>query len=115
MVFHQTLTRVRAGTRLDRGGNTVADWSPEKVTRLVVGRVSVQPTSQTETTAPERTAAVSGWQVISEPGTDADIRFDDRIEWDGMTLEIVGEVARYLDFLHASTHHIEFVMRRKTG
>ncbi|MBT2467854.1 hypothetical protein J7E97_08195 [Streptomyces sp. ISL-66] len=115
MVFHQAIIRVRAGSRLDRGGNTVADWSPENVDRLTVGRVSVQPIMQSETATPERTAAVTGWRVISEPGVDADIRYNDRIEWDGMTLEIVGEVARYLDFVHSTPHHIEFAMRRKTG
>lgn len=115
MVFHQSIVRLRAGSKTDRGGNTIPDWSQAEVSRLTVGQVSVQPTSQAEESDASRTAVVTGWQVISAPGVDADIRYDDRIEWAGMTLEIVGEVARFLGFLDGSTHHIQFVMRRATG
>lgn len=115
MVFHQSVVRLRAGSKTDRGGNTVPDWSEAAVSRLTVGQLSVQPTSQTEEADASRTAVVTGWQVISAPGVDADIRHDDRIEWAEMTLEIVGEVARYSGFLDSATHHIEFVMRRATG
>ena len=114
-MFHQTIVRVRAGTRTDRGGNTVPDWSPAKVSRLPVPSVSVQPATQTEASDAIRSQVVTGWQVISAPGVDADIQADDRIEWGGMTLEVVGQVGRYLDFTDSSTHHIEFVMRRSTG
>lgn len=114
-MFHQKIVRVRAGTKTDRGGNSVQDWSPGAVSRLAVSQVSVQPATQAEQTDPTRTAVITGWQVISAPGVDADIRSDDRIEWSGMTLEVVGEVGRYLQFGDNSTHHIEFVMRRATG
>ncbi|MEW2578346.1 hypothetical protein [Streptomyces syringium] len=113
MVFHQSLVRVRAGTKTDRGGNTVPDWS--ETDRVTISRVSVQPNLQTEATDPTRTVAVTGWRVLSEPGTDADIRAEDRIEWNGMTLEVQGEVARWAEFQHGGTHHIEFVMTRVTG
>lgn len=115
MVFHQTIVRVRAGERTDRGGNTVPDWAADKVSRLPVGQVSVQPATQAEDNDAARTQAVTGWQVISAPGVDADIQAKDRIEWGGMTLEVIGEVGRYLDFGDGATHHIEFVMRRATG
>jgi hypothetical protein len=114
-VFHQTIVRVRAGTRTDRGGNVVSDWSPDRVSRLPVSSVSVQPATQTEANDATRSHVVTGWQVISAPGVDADIRADDRIEWGGMTLEVAGEVGRFLSFADSSTHHIEFVMRRSTG
>lgn len=114
-MFHQTIVRVRAGTRADRGGNTVSDWSPDKISRLSVSRVSVQPATQTEANDATRSQIVTGWQVISAPGVDADIRADDRIEWGGMTLEVVGEVGRFLEFGDGSTHHIEFVVRRAVG
>lgn len=115
MVFHQSIVRLRAGSKTDRGGNTIPDWSEGAVSSLTVRQVSVQPTTQTEQADESRTAVVTGWQVISAPGVDADIRFDDRIQWDGKTLEIVGEVARFQDFMDGSTHHIEFAMRRATG
>lgn len=114
-MFHQTIVRVRAGEKTDRGGNTVPDWSPDAVTRLPVSQVSVQPATQTEENDATRSQVITGWRVISAPGVDADVRADDRIEWGGMTLEVVGEVGRYLDFGDGSTHHIEFVMRRATG
>ncbi|MEU9470423.1 hypothetical protein AB0D78_28165 [Streptomyces avermitilis] len=114
-MFHQTIVRVRAGIRTDRGGNKVTDWSPDKVSRLPVSSVSVQPATQTEANDATRSQVVTGWQVISAPGADADIQANDRIEWGGMTLEVVGEVGRFLDFSDSSTHHLEFVMRRSTG
>lgn len=77
--------------------------------------VRVQPATQTEQNDATRAAVVTGWQVISAPGVDADIQAKDRIEWGGMTLDVIGEVGRYLDFGNGSTHHIEFVMRRSTG
>lgn len=115
MIFHQQVTVVRPGTRVDRGGNEVPDWSPGAATRTVVEHVSVQPNTQNEDVESDRTAVVTGWRVLSEPGVDADVRSGDRIEWDGMTLEVVGEVARWPDPLDGGVHHIEFTMRRATG
>ncbi|MFE3657276.1 hypothetical protein [Streptomyces sp. NPDC059165] len=115
MVFHQSIVRLRAGVKQDRGGNTIPDWSEGAVSSLTVSSVSVQPSSQEETPDETRTAVTTGWRVISAPGVDADIRANDRILWDGKALEIVGEVARHQQFLDGSTHHIEFFVRRATG
>lgn len=114
-MFDQAFVRVRAGETTDRGGNTIADWSPGAVSRLLVEDVSIQPNVQDESTDPTRTAVVTGWRVLSEPGTDADIRADDRIEWDGMTLEVDGEIARWPDPLDGGVHHFELSMTRSTG
>ncbi|MEV5770085.1 hypothetical protein AB0L49_02275 [Streptomyces antimycoticus] len=115
MFFFDSVVRVRAGTKTDRGGNTSPDWSPGAVDRLTVSELNIQPASQTESTDPTRTAVVTGWRVQSAPGTAPDIRAVDRIEWRGMTLEPDGEVAEWSDPLDGSTHHIEFVMKRATG
>lgn len=114
-MFHQSIVRIRAGARTDRGGNTVPDWAPGAVDRLTVGQLSVQPASQSEEADVTRTTVITGWKVISAPGVDADILAEDRVEWAGMTLQIIGEVARYQEFLDGSTHHVEFMMRRVTG
>ena len=114
-MFFDTVVRVRAGTRVDRGGNTVPDWSPGAVSRLTVDRLNVQPDTQSETADEQRNAVVTGWRVQSEPGTAPDIRAVDRIEWDELLLEVDGEVARWTDPLDGSPHHIEFRMRRVTG
>lgn len=113
MMFNQTLVRVRAGKRTDRGGNTVNDWAI--ATRLTVDRVNIQPSIQGETVDEQRNAVVTGWHVQSAEGTNPDIRFDDRIEWDGMTLEVDGEIARWPELFTDGVHHVEFEMKRATG
>lgn len=115
MFFFDSVVRVRAGTKTDRGGNTVPDWSPGAVTRATIDQLNIQPASQTESTDPTRTAVVTGWRVQSAPGTAPDIRAVDRIEWNGMTLEVDGEVAEWPDPLDGTPHHIEFTMKRSTG
>jgi hypothetical protein len=112
-MFNQTLIRVRAGTRPDRGGNTMPDWST--ATRLLVAQVNIQPSIQQESHDETRAAKVTGWHVQSAEGTNPDIRADDRIEWDGMTLEVDGEVARWPALFVDAVHHIEFEMKRSTG
>jgi hypothetical protein len=115
MMFNQSAVRVRAGERVDRGGNTVADWSPGAVTRLTVDRLNIQPSIQRETVDEQRDAVVTGWHVQSAEGTSPDITAVDRIEWDGMTLEVDGEVARWPELFEDSVHHIEFEVKRVTG
>jgi hypothetical protein len=115
IIFNESVTVVRAGSRVDRGGNTVPDWSPGAVTRHAVTRVSVQPNTQNEQADPTRNAIVTGWRVYTMPGTDADVLATDRIEWDGMTLEVVGEVARWKDPIGGGIHHVEFTMQRAQG
>lgn len=115
MFFDQDVVRVRAGTKTDRGGNAVPDWSPAAVDRLTVVNLSVQPATQTETITPERTAVVTGWRVQSGPGTDPDVRAVDRIEWNGLTLEVDGEIERWTDPLDGGVHHAEWMMHRATG
>lgn len=113
-MFDQTVTRVRAGTRTDRAGNTVPDW--DLAERIEIGHLSVQPTVQQETSTADRPArVVTGWHVLSEPGTAPDVRADDRIEFGGLTCEVVGEVAAWPDPLDGGTHHVEWTMQRITG
>jgi hypothetical protein len=122
MFFFDSLTRVRAGTRTDRGGNTAPDWAPNAVDRLQVEQLNVQPASQTEGNStssgaadPTRDAVTTGWRVQSQEGTAPDIRALDRLEWRGQIFEVQGEVAEWPDPLTGSVHHIEFTMNRATG
>lgn len=115
-MFDQSVTRVRPGMRTDRAGNIITDWALAE--RTPVSGLSVQPTVQTEgpATAERPALVVTGWHVLSEPGTAPDIRSSDRIEFGGLTCEVVGEVAAWPDPLDSSSvHHIEFTMRRTTG
>lgn len=113
MIWDQSVVRVRAGTRTDRGGNTVPDWTT--ASRVTIERLSVQPTYQNEAPGAERTSVVTGWWVLSEPGLDADVLSGDRIEYDGVTCEVQGEVGRWRDPLTGGIHHVEWRMRRSTG
>jgi hypothetical protein len=113
--FFDSVVRVRAGTKTDRGGNIVLDWSEGVAQRDTVDRLNIQPTSQAEDTDPTRTAVVTGWRVQSEEGTRPDITAVDRIEWRGMLLQVEGEVAEWPDPLTGEPHHIEFTMSRATG
>lgn len=115
MFFDQTVVRVRAGVRIDRGGNQIPDWSADAVSRQTILEVNVQPTTASEATTPERVAVVTGWHLQSPPGVDVDVTAMDRIEWAGMLLEVVGEVARWFDPLDGTVHHVEFDLVRATG
>ncbi|MFJ3878065.1 hypothetical protein ACIPW5_11455 [Streptomyces sp. NPDC090077] len=114
-MFNQSAVRVRAGTRTDRGGNTVPDWAPGAVTRLTVSGLNIQPASQSEAADEQRTAVVTGYKVQSAPGTDPDVRAADRIEWAGRLYEVQGEVGRWPQLFSDTVHHVEFVMDRATG
>ncbi|MFF5703397.1 hypothetical protein ACFY7H_12950 [Streptomyces sp. NPDC012794] len=115
MMFNQSAVRVRAGTRTDRGGNTVTDWSPGAVSRLTVTGLNIQPASQTETADEQRTAVVTGYKVQSAAGAAPDVKAADRIEWAGLLYEVQGEVGRWPQLFTDAPHHIEFVMVRATG
>ena len=116
-MFNQSAVRVRAGRKPDRGNpdSTLPDWSPTAVDRLTVTGLNIQPSIQTETVDEQRNQVVTGWHVQSAEGTNPDIRAVDRIEWDGMTLEVDGEVARWPELFTDAVHHIEFEMKRATG
>ena len=115
MFFFDSLVRVRAGTRISRGGDTERDWSPGAVSRLTVQDLNIQPASQNETVDATRAAVVTSWRVQSAEGSRPDITAADRLEWRGMLLEVDGEVAEWPDPLVDAVHHIEFTMVRATG
>lgn len=119
MFFDQTIVRVRAGERADRGGNAVLDWSADAVTRVTITDVSIQPNgapgAANEVIDAERDAVVTGWRVQSQPGVDLDVTAVDRIEWDSMILDVDGEMARWSDPIDGGVHHVEFTIKRATG
>jgi hypothetical protein len=119
MMFNQSVVRVRASTKTDRGGNTVPDWSPGAVNRLTVTGLNIQPSAQANTAAEtvdeQRDSVITGYRVQSTEGTAPDIRATDRIEWRGQLYEVEGEVASWPELFTDTVHHIEFVMVRATG
>lgn len=113
-MFGDSVVVVRAPVVRDRWDNDVADWTT--ATRTTVTRVVVIPTSQVEDAAGNRVAISSGWRLHSAPGVDIDLRATDRVEWQGMSLEVVGEVARYPHPIRPGhVHHVEAQLQRMTG
>lgn len=124
-MYPDSVVRLRAGTKTNRAGDEVPDWTDPD--RLPMDSVSVQPVSQFEslptgtasgtgeTVWTGRDQAVTSWRLYSQPGQDLDIKATDRLEFDDMTLEVVGEVARWRDPLNGAVHHVEVALQRATG
>lgn len=112
LLYPDTVTIVRAPYVVDKYGNTTnqRDWA--NATRTTVASVSVQPDGSAEEVG-DRTSVVTGWRVITSKGRDLPALSGDRIEFDGMTLEVDGEVGRYR--LGPRIHHAEARLRRVTG
>lgn len=116
MIDHlDSITVVRPATSTDAYGSTVYDWA--NATRTVVHGVAVLPMSQHESgTGVFRDVVTTGWRVYSKPGLDIDLTAYDRVEWRGLDLEVVGEVARWPHPLRrGAIHHIEASLQRRTG
>lgn len=104
VLYGQSVTVVRAGTLEDEYGNTRPDWG-DAAERIPVDRVNVQPSGGSSEDTDDKQVTVTGWLLISAPGTMPDLRETDRIEFDGMQLEVVGKVGRWP--VPASIQHIE--------
>lgn len=112
-LYQQSVMRVRAPLVTDRYGNEIRDWS--SADRTEVTGINVQPASvnnSTETTG-DRSAVDTAWKIITPRGRDLDALPSDRFEYEGMTLEVMGEVARF--WLGGRVHHVEITLRRVTG
>lgn len=113
VTFHHTATVVRPGTTTDRGGNQVEDWT--NAARTVVDELEIQPETQAEDADATRVVMTGRWRVISAPGTAPDVRARDRVEWDGLTYEVDGEIAYWPGPTPGAVHHIEFALIKATG
>lgn len=85
---NQEITRVRPGTKTSRG-STIPDWSPDKVSTLVIKGCSVQPA----TTSLSQDGRVLGineqWTAYLPEGSD--VKAGDRIIFNGDPYTINGE------------------------
>ncbi|GAB7039706.1 MULTISPECIES: phage head completion protein [Catenuloplanes] len=106
MQLRDRITRLRAPLIADGYGNQGPDW-PAAVTAVL--RASVQPASSTEDVVDEQ-RTVTRWRVWL-PRT-ADLLATDRIEWDGQTYEVEGDVEHWKD--RGQLHHLEAVMIKVT-
>jgi hypothetical protein len=109
MLYLQTVTLVRAGAGEDEYGNERPDWGAG-ATRTTVAGVNVQPQGGSIEDTDDKQLTVTGWRLYTPRGMDLDLRETDRIEFDGMTLQVVGKVARW-PAPGGGVHHIEADLR----
>lgn len=112
--YTQSVVRVRAGEREDRGGGTVPDWSPGAVTETLIEHLSVQPNVQREEFTDAGNRRETGYRILSQPGTTPDIQATDRVRYRGDMYQVVGEVA-YWPSPVPDDDHIELVIVRYEG
>ncbi|HET8581767.1 MAG TPA: hypothetical protein VFL65_00835 [Jatrophihabitans sp.] len=110
-LFADEVVIVRPGTTTNRAGDEVDDWT--RATRATVPDVLVQPVSQAEVVELGRDVATSLWRLLSARGVDVDLTARDRVEWAGVTHEVVGDVARFR--VGGRVHHVEAVLQHVRG
>ncbi|MFE5332563.1 hypothetical protein ACFRCG_39915 [Embleya sp. NPDC056575] len=107
LMYVQSIVIVRAPLVADRYGSEQRDW--DAATRTPVDGVNVQPAGapaqSTEYIADRQTTA-TGWRLYTQRGMDLDLRETDRVEFDGMTLEVDGKVGRW-PRPGGGVHHVE--------
>jgi hypothetical protein len=107
-----SVTLVRAPFKTDKYGNTTSERDWASATRTTYSGVSVQPDASTEATG-DRPTVITGWRLITPKGLDFPALPTDRVEFDGMTLEVDGEVGRFR--VGGRIHHAEARLRRVNG
>ncbi|MBA9050783.1 MULTISPECIES: hypothetical protein [Streptomyces] len=112
MLYADTVTRVRAPYKTDKYGNTFTERDWAHAVRTAVSGVSFQPDVSTEATG-DRPSVITGYRLISRKGVDVDLLPTDRIEADGMTLEVDGKVGRFR--VAGRVHHIEARLKEVSG
>ncbi len=113
MIFDQVITIVRPSWMRDRYGDDVADWAHAQHT--TVTGVSMQPAAQAEdVTSAARVMVTTGYKLHTRG--DVDLRSEDRVLYDDVELEVVGEVARWPHPIHPRRiHHVEAFLERRSG
>lgn len=109
-LYSATVVLVRAAKVTDKYGNVTTDWA--HATRTTYAGVSVQPDASTEETG-DRSAVITGWRLITPKGRDFPALPADHVEYDGMTLQVDGEVGRYR--MGGRIHHVEARLKRVMG
>ncbi|GAA4911281.1 hypothetical protein [Streptomonospora salina] len=114
LLFNQSAVRVRAGTATDRAGNEVPDWSDTAVDRLPLSGLNIAPRVEgnPETVEDTGVQVITGWWLQTAPGTTADIKAGDRIEFDGHTTAVEGQPGVWPDPFTGRPHHIKVSLER---
>ncbi|MBZ6258863.1 hypothetical protein KVH22_25440 [Streptomyces olivaceus] len=108
LMFEQTIVRVRAPLVEDRYRNRKRDW--DAASRTPVDGVNMQPAGvpvRSQEDTQDRQTTVTAWNLQTPEGVDLDLLETDRIEYDGMILEVDGKVGRWPDPFTGGVHHVE--------
>ncbi|RPK50405.1 hypothetical protein [Streptomyces sp. ADI93-02] len=111
-MYSDSVTRLRAPLVTDRYGNQTTDRDWPNAVQTQFRGVNVQPDNSVESVG-ERTSVTTAWRLVGPKGRDFDVLRTDRLVYDGMTLEVDGEVARYR--YAGRVHHVEIRMVRVSG
>lgn len=106
-----TVTVVRAPLTADRYGGQIRDWTA--ATRTDYPGVCVQPVSSTEDVR-DRELLIGKYTLFTSRGQDIDLLATDRIEWNGLTLQVDGDPNRW-PAPGGGVHHVEASLKGVIG
>ncbi|MFI1723938.1 hypothetical protein [Streptomyces sp. NPDC020489] len=113
VLYGQSGVIIRPAGSGDRYGNKKRDYGPE-AERIPLTQINVQPSGGSSEDTDDKQVTVTGWLLISAPGTMPDLRETDRLEVDGIegVLEVTGKVGRWP--VPADIRHIEAQLKEVT-
>jgi hypothetical protein len=112
LLYGETVTLVRAPLKVDKYGNTTSERDWTNATGTTYPGLMVQPDSSSEAVG-DRPAVITGWRLMTQKGRDFPALPTDRVEWDGLTLAVDGEVGRFK--VAGRLHHVEARLKRVSG
>lgn len=104
ILYVQSGVIIRPALVADPYGNEKRDYG-QAATRIPVSRLNIQPAGGSAEDNDDKQITVTGWLLVSAPGTMPDLRQTDRFEFDGLVCEVTGKVGRWP--VPASLRHIE--------
>lgn len=106
-----SVTVVRAPLATGRYGGQTRDWTA--ATRTAYDGVCVQPVSSTEDVR-DRELLVGRFTLFTSRGFDIDLVATDRVEWNGITLQVDGDPNRW-PMPGGGVHHVEASLKQVSG
>lgn len=107
----ETVTVLRAPLIANRYGGQVRDWT--SAVRTDVDGVSIQPGASTEDVR-DRELLTNTFTLFTTRGRDIDLLATDRVEWNGVILQVVGDPNRWTA-PGGGVHHVEATLRQVAG
>lgn len=106
-----TVIVIRAPLAANRYGGQLRDWTT--ATRTTVDGVSVQPAASTEDVR-DRELLVNTYTLFTTRGRDIDLLATDRVQWNGLVLQVVGDPNRW-PAPGGGIHHVEAALKLVAG